>query len=557
MKASIEIAQEAHLKPIGEIAEDLGLSAADIEPFGAYKAKIKFDVARRFQTRKKGKVIVVTAINPTTAGEGKTTTSIGLGEAFGRLGEKCVVCIRQPSMGPVFGIKGGATGGGYAQIVPMDEINLHFTGDIHAVTAANDLLSALLDNHLYQGNQLDIDVESIVWRRALDMNDRSLRRIQVGVGGGTAGIPRQDGFEITAASEVMAILGLSRNLSELRRRLGQIIVAYNHQGRPVTAADLKANGAMSLVLKEAIKPNLVQTLENTPAIVHGGPFGNIAHGCPSLIGLQLAVSLADYVVVEPGFGAELGAEKFFDIVCRLDESIRPSVAVIVASIRSLKLNGGVTVDKLIEENTEALTTGFANLQKQVENVREFGIQVIVALNRFTGDTEIEIETFLKLCRNSGYPTALSEVFEKGGQGGIQLARMIMDSIRNTAPRFRFLYDLDASIDSKIETVAKRLYGAGKVEYSDEAANQLKEIKASGFGGLPVCIAKTQYSLSDNPKLLGRPQGFPVKITRLKVSAGAEFVVAYAGDILTMPGLPKIPAALNMDVSADGTITGLY
>ena len=557
MKASIEIGQQANLKPIKDIAASIGLQDNEIEPYGAFKAKIKLEVLNRLKNRNAGKLIVVTAINPTTAGEGKTTTTIGLGEAFGRLNKKCIICIRQPSLGPVFGIKGGATGGGYAQVLPMEEINIHFTGDIHAITTAHDLLSALLDNHLYQGNTLGIDPTRIAWKRALDMNDRTLRRVTIGVGGGTAGVTRDEGFEITAASEVMAILGLSRSLSELKRRLGQIIVGYNQTGTPITAHDLKAEGAMALVLKESLKPNLVQTLENTPAIIHGGPFGNIAHGCPSILGLQMAVKLADYVVVEPGFGAELGAEKYFDILCRLDENVWPAAAVVVASLRALKTQGGVQAANIEEQNSEAISKGFSNLQKQVENVRMYGVKVVVALNKFEGDTEEEVTLLLDLCRQNKYPAAVSEVFQKGGEGGLELARMLSEITETQESSFRFLYDLNQSIETKIQTIATQIYGADSVEYSDTAKADLQTIKALGYEKFPICIAKTQYSLSDNPKLLGRPSGFTVHITRLKVSAGAEFTVAYAGEILTMPGLSKNPAAQNMDVMDDGRVVGLY
>ncbi len=557
MKTSIEIGQEADLKPIKDIAASIGLDVDDIELYGSFKAKIKLNVLERVQNRKNGKVIVVTAINPTTAGEGKTTTTIGLGEAFGQLRKKGIICIRQPSLGPVFGIKGGATGGGYAQVLPMEEINLHFTGDIHAITAAHDLLSALLDNHLYQGNALGIDPTRITWKRAIDMNDRALRRVTVGVGGGTAGVTREEGFEITAASEVMAIIGLSRSLSELKKRLGQIIIAYNQTGKPITAHDLKAEGAMALVLKEALKPNLVQTLENTPAIIHGGPFGNIAHGCPSILGLQIAVRLSDYVIVEPGFGAELGAEKYFDILCRLDPSIRPSAAVVVASLRALKTQGGILPENVGAENIDAVTKGFANLQKQVENVQMFGVEVVVALNKFDGDHEAEVTAFLNLCKRNNYPATVLEVFQKGGEGAAELARMLVEITKSEDSPFKFLYDLNTPIETKIETISKAVYGADGVDLSDAAKTDLIAVKTLGYEALPVCIAKTQYSLSDNPKLLGRPSGFTVHITRLKVSAGAGFIVAYAGEILTMPGLSKSPAAQNMDVLDDGRIIGLY
>jgi len=557
LKASIEIGQAANLKPIKDIAASIGLENDEIELYGSFKAKIKLSVLDRLKSRKAGKVIVVTAINPTTAGEGKTTTTIGLGEAFGRINKKSIICIRQPSLGPVFGIKGGATGGGYAQVLPMEEINLHFTGDIHAITTAHDLLSALLDNHLYQGNTLEIDPTRITWKRALDMNDRALRRVTIGVGGGTAGVTREEGFEITAASEVMAILGLSRSLSELKRRLAQIIVAYNQDGTPITAHDLKAEGAMALVLNEALKPNLVQTLENTPAIIHGGPFANIAHGCPSILGLQMAVKLADYVVVEPGFGAELGAEKYFDILCRLDENVRPAAAVVVASLRALKTQGGVQPERLGEQNTEAIINGFSNLQKQVENVRIFGVKVVVALNKFEGDAEEEVAAFLDLCKQNNYPAAISEVFQKGGEGGMELARILDEITELQEMPFKFLYELEQPIKTKIETIATRIYGADAVDFSDTAKTDLQAIEAQGYGKIPVCIAKTQYSLSDNPKLLGRPKGFTVHIMRLKVSAGAEFIVAYAGEVLTMPGLSKSPAAQNMDIMDDGRIVGLY
>jgi formate--tetrahydrofolate ligase len=557
LKTSIEIGQAANLKPIKDLATSIGLQEDEIELYGAYKAKIKLNVLNRLKKRKNGKVILVTAINPTTAGEGKTTTTIGLGEAFGRLKKKSIICIRQPSLGPVFGIKGGATGGGFAQVLPMEEINLHFTGDIHAITTAHDLLSALLDNHLYQGNVLGIDPTRIIWKRALDMNDRALRRVTIGVGGGTAGVTRDEGFEITAASEVMAILGLSRSLSELKKRLGQIIIAYTTAGTPITAHDLKAEGAMALVLREALNPNLVQTLENTPAIIHGGPFGNIAHGCPSILCLQMAVKLADYVVVEPGFGAELGAEKYFDILCRLDETIQPAAAVVVASLRALKTQGGVLAEKLGEENTEAIVKGFSNLQKQVENVRIFGVEAVVALNKFDGDSEREVTTFLDLCRQNNYRAAISEVFQKGGEGGLELARILEEIIESKNNAFKFLYELSSSIQTKIETIAKEIYGADGANFSDSAKSDLQAIEALGYEKLPVCIAKTQYSLSDNPELLGRPKDFTIHITRLKASAGAEFIVAYAGEILTMPGLSKNPAAMNMDVMDDGTIVGLY
>ncbi len=557
MRPSIEIAQQANLKPIREIATSIGLREEEVEPYGAFKAKIKLAALKRLQGNANGKIILVTAINPTPAGEGKTTTSIGLGEAFGRLNKKGIVCIRQPSLGPVFGIKGGATGGGYAQVLPMEEINLHFTGDIHAVTAAHDLLSALLDNHLYQDNSLNIDPTRIVWKRALDMNDRSLRKVIIAAGGGTGGVTREDGFEITAASEIMAILGLSSSLSELKRRLGQIIVAYSKDDKPITAGDLKAHGAMALVLRDALKPNLVQTLENTPAIIHGGPFGNIAHGCPSLIGLQMAVKLAHYVIVEPGFGAELGAEKYFDIVCRLDEDLRPAATVVVATIKALKIQGGLSVERLSDSNPEAVKAGFSNLEKQVENVRQFGVGIVVALNRFDDDSDAEVAAFLKLCRENDYAVSLSQVFQKGGEGGVELAQRLMEVIESQESKFRFLYELPTSIQDKIKAIGEKLYGADGVDFTDQAKSDLQMIESQGFNQLPVCIAKTQYSLSDNPKLLGRPTGFRVTITRLKVAAGAEFVVAYAGDILTMPGLSKTPAAQNMDITEDGRIIGLY
>lgn len=556
MKSSVETAQNARLRPIKEIAEKVGLAEDEVYYYGRYKAKVDHRVLRRLEDREDAKLILVTAINPTPAGEGKTTTTIGLGDALSRLGKKTFITLREPSLGPVFGVKGGATGGGRAQVGPAEEINLHFTGDIHAVGTANNLLAAMVDNHIYQGNKLAIDPRRVVWRRCLDMNDRQLRFVVSGLGGKANGVPREDGFDITAASEVMAVLCLARDLADLKERLARIIVAYTYDGKPVTAGELKAQGAMAALLKDAFNPNLVQTMEGTPAFVHGGPFANIAHGCNSLIATRLAMKLADYVVTEAGFGADLGAEKFIDIKCRVG-GLKPSAAVLVASVRALKHHGGVSKEELSQANLKALERGLENLKKHVENVREkFGLPVAVAINRFPTDTEAELELIMETCREMGVPGAVSEVFSKGGEGGLELARKVLDLIEGSSGSFRFLYPAELSLKEKIQVICKEIYGAGGVEFTKEAEKGLEYLEKLGYGGLPVCMAKTQYSLSDDPKLLGRPEGFKITVRDVRISAGAGFVVAITGDIMTMPGLPKEPAAEKVDVNEEGLITGL-
>ena len=558
MLTDIEIAQQAKLKPIREIAESLGVREEELEPYGRYKAKLNEALFQRVKDAPDGKLILVTAINPTPAGEGKTTTTAGLGQAMARIGKKAIIALREPSLGPVFGIKGGAAGGGYAQVVPMEDINLHFTGDMHAITAANNLLCAMLDNHMQQGNALQIDQRRILIKRCLDMNDRALRNVVVGLGGKINGIPREDGFIITVATEVMAILCLAENLEDLKKRLGNILVAYAYDGTPIYARDLKAEGAMAALLKEAILPNLVQTLENTPAIMHGGPFANIAHGCNSVRATKLALKLADYCVTEAGFGSDLGAEKFMDIKCRL-AGLSPDCIVVVATVRALKYNGGVPKAELSTENVPALQKGIVNLKAHVENMRKFGVPVVVAINRFHTDTKDELQVVDDCCRELGVPYALSEVFGKGGEGGEDLARTVVKEIESTEESRHFapLYADDRTIEEKIEIIAKEIYGADGVTFGPAAKKALSDIRALGGDKLPVCIAKTQYSLSDNAALLGRPSGFTITIRDLRLSNGAGFVVAYAGDIMTMPGLPKVPAAERIDVDSSGVISGLF
>jgi formate--tetrahydrofolate ligase len=556
MKTDIEIAQEAVMEPIGNVAERIGISEDALELYGKYKAKLSNEYLESIENRPDGKLILVTAINPTPAGEGKTTTSVGLGQAFGKLGKKAVIALREPSLGPCFGIKGGAAGGGYAQVVPMDELNLHFTGDFHAVTSANNLLAALLDNHIHQGNELRIDTRQIVWKRCEDMNDRALRNIVIGLGSKADGFVREDHFIITVASEIMAILCLADDMKDLKERLARIVVAYNYDGEPVTAGQLQAVGAMAALLKDALKPNLIQTLEHTPALVHGGPFANIAHGCNSVRATKAALKMADYCITEAGFGADLGAEKFFDIKCRMS-GLKPDAVVLVATIRALKYNGGVAKADLSAENQEALKKGIANLEKHIENLHKFGVPVVVTLNSFVTDTAAEIEFVKNFCENLGCEFALSEVWEKGGEGGIALAEKVLQTLENKESNFRLLYEDDLPLEEKIKTIAKEIYGAGSVNFTPAARRQLQKLTELGFGKMPVCMAKNQYSLSDNPKLLGRPEGFELTVREVYVSAGAGFVVALTGDVMTMPGLSKQPAAYGIDVNEKGEITGLF
>ncbi len=556
MKTDIEIAQEAALENITDVAAKIGIEPDDLELYGKYKAKISDEYINRISGNPDGKLILVTAINPTPAGEGKTTTSIGLGQAFGRLGRKAVIALREPSLGPCFGIKGGAAGGGYAQVVPMEDLNLHFTGDFHAITSANNLLAALLDNHIQQGNELGIDPRQIVWKRCIDMNDRALRNIVIGMGGRTDGFVREDHFVITVASEIMAILCLASDMNDLKERLGRIIVAYSYSGEPVTAADLNAVGAMTALLKDAMKPNLIQTLEHTPAIVHGGPFANIAHGCNSIRATKTALKIADYVITEAGFGADLGAEKFFDIKCRM-AGLRPDAVVLVATIRALKYNGGVAKADLAEENMTALKAGIVNLEKHIENLHKYGVPIVVTLNSFVTDTEDEIAYVRSFCQERDCAFALSEVWAKGGEGGVELARKVIETLETKESHFKVLYDDSLSLKAKIETVASEIYGADGVSYAPAAEKQLKKLEELGFGHMPVCMAKTQYSLSDDPALLGRPAGFTLNVREVYASAGAGFVVVITGAIMTMPGLPKKPAAYGIDVNENGVITGLF
>lgn len=556
MKTDIEIAQEATMIPIKEVAASYGISEEDLELYGKYKAKLTDELWEEVKDRPDGKLVLVTAINPTPAGEGKTTTTVGLGEAFGKMDKKAIIALREPSLGPCFGIKGGAAGGGYAQVVPMEDLNLHFTGDFHAITSANNLLAALLDNHIHQGNALGIDTRQILWKRCLDMNDRALRNVVVGLGAKADGFVREDHFVITVASEIMAILCLADDMNDLKERLGRIIVAYNYAGEPVTAAQLNAVGAMAALLKDALKPNLIQTLEHTGAIVHGGPFANIAHGCNSVRATKTALKLADIVVTEAGFGADLGAEKFLDIKCRM-AGLKPDAIVLVATVRALKYNGGVPKDQLKEENLEALARGIVNLEKHIENMQKYDVPVIVTLNSFITDTEAEYQFVKKFCEDRGCEFALSEVWEKGGEGGIALAEKVLYTLENKESHYKPLYPDEAGLKEKIAAVAKEIYGADGVSYAPAASKALKKIEDMGFGRLPVCMAKTQYSLSDDQTKLGRPSGFEINVRDAYVSAGAGFVVVLTGAIMTMPGLPKVPAANNIDVNNDGVITGLF
>lgn len=556
MKTDIEIAQEAKMLHIREVAEKLGIAEDELELYGKYKAKLSDELIERVKDEPDGKLILVTAINPTPAGEGKTTISVGLGEAFGQLGKKAVIALREPSLGPCFGIKGGAAGGGYAQVVPMEDLNLHFTGDFHAITSANNLLAALLDNHIQQGNELGIDPRQVVWKRCLDMNDRVLRNIVVGLGRKMDGMVREDHFVITVASEIMAVLCLADDMHDLKRRLGKIIVAYTYDGKPVTADDIKATGAMAALLKDALKPNLIQTLEHTPAIVHGGPFANIAHGCNSVRATKTALKLADYVITEAGFGADLGAEKFFDIKSRM-AGLHPDAVVLVATVRALKYNGGVAKADLGEENLEALKKGIVNLEKHIENLQKYGVPVVVTLNSFVTDTKAETDYIEQFCRERDCEFALAKVWENGGKGGVELAEKVLKTLETKESHFKPLYADDLSLEEKIETIAKEIYGADGVTYAPAAAKELKCIADMGMSDFPVCMAKTQYSLSDDQTKLGRPSGFTINVREVYVSAGAGFVVAITGAIMTMPGLPKNPAAYGIDVDDNGVITGLF
>lgn len=556
MKTDIEIAQEACLLPIKEVAAKLEISEDDLEYYGKYKAKLSDELWNHLQEKEDGKLILVTAINPTPAGEGKTTTTVGLGQAFNKLKKKAVIALREPSLGPCFGIKGGAAGGGYAQVVPMEDLNLHFTGDFHAITSANNLLAAILDNHLQQGNELNIDPKQIVWKRCLDMNDRALRNIVIGMGTKLDGVVREDHFIITVASEIMAILCLAENLEDLKERLARIIVAYDYSGKPITAGMLHAAGAMAALLKDALKPNLIQTLENTPAIVHGGPFANIAHGCNSVRATKMALKLADYVITEAGFGADLGAEKFLDIKCRM-AGLKPDAIVVVATVRAMKYNGGIAKDDLNIENLEALKQGISNLEKHIENLQKFHVPIIVTLNKFITDTNAELSFIKDFCEKRGCAFALSEVWEKGGEGGIEAANKVLQTLEQKVSKYQPIYNCNSSIKEKIEIICKEIYGAEHVTYSQAAEKQIKKITSIGYGNTPICMAKNQYSLSDDPKKLGRPSGFTINIREVYVSAGAGFVVAITGAIMTMPGLPKTPAAFSIDVDTNGKITGLF
>ena len=556
MLSDIEIAQKAHMLPITEVAAKLGIGEEDIELYGRYKAKLSMDLIKRVQDKPDGKLILVTAITPTPAGEGKSTTTVGLAQGLAKIGQKVIVALREPSLGPCMGIKGGAAGGGYSQVVPMEDINLHFTGDFHAITSAHMLLAAMLDNHIQQGNALNIDPRRIVWKRVVDMNDLELRNIVVGLGGKAHGVPRQDGFDITVASEVMAILCLATGLHDLKERLSKIIVAYDYSGNPITAGMLKAQGAMAALLKDAVKPNLVQTLENVPAIIHGGPFANIAHGCNSVMATKTALKLADYTITEAGFGADLGAEKFFDIKCRY-AGLKPDAVVLVATVRALKMHGGVPKTDLAAPDVEAVKRGIVNLEKHIENIKQYGLPLVVAINAFAQDTPEELEAIRSHCAAHGVNVALSEVFAKGGEGGIELAKEVVALATSGKADFKLLYGEELSLKEKIETIAKKIYGAVGVNYTKEANNALKDFEKMGYGHLPVCMAKTQYSFSDDPALLGRPEGFEITIKNCRIAAGAGFVVVLTGDIMTMPGLPKVPAAEKIDVSDDGVISGLF
>ncbi|WP_066299754.1 formate--tetrahydrofolate ligase [Bacillus sp. FJAT-29937] len=556
VKSDIEIAQQSPMNPITEIAAKIGLQEDDLELFGKYKAKLSTAALKKLETNQSGKIILVTSINPTPAGEGKSTVTVGLGDAFTKIGKKAIIAMREPSLGPTMGVKGGATGGGYSQVLPMEDINLHFTGDLHAITTANNALAAFIDNHLQQGNQLGIDPRRIVWKRTLDMNDRALRKVVIGLGGPVQGVPREDGFDITVASEIMAVLCLSTDLKNLKERLGRMVFAYNYDKQPVTVADLGVQGALTMLLKEAVKPNLVQTIEHTPAFIHGGPFANIAHGCNSVIATTAASKLGDYVVTEGGFGADLGAEKFLHIKSR-SAGIKPEAVVIVATIRALKMHGGVPKTELGNENVQALTKGFANLKKHIETIEGFGLPFVVAVNKFITDTEDEVKALMDLCSLSSIPVSLTEVWEKGGEGGVDLANKLLEVIEKQENNFEPLYDLSDTLENKILTIAQKVYGAEKVEFSSKAKKQLQDFESFGWGSLPICMAKTQYSLSDDPAKLGRPTGFSITIRELKPSVGAGFIVALTGDVMTMPGLPKLPAALKMDVDENGNAIGLF
>ncbi len=556
MKTDIQIAQEALMEPIVNVAKRLGITEDELELYGKYKAKISDDYLQKIKSNPDGKLILVTAINPTPAGEGKTTTSVGLGQAFGKLGKKAIIALREPSLGPCFGVKGGAAGGGYAQVVPMEELNLHFTGDFHAITSANNLLAALLDNHIQQGNELNIDTRNVVWKRCLDMNDRVLRNVVVGLGAKMDGVVREDHFVITVASEIMAILCLAEDMKDLKERLSRIVVAYDYAGAPVTAGQLKAVGAMAALLKDALKPNLIQTLEHTPALIHGGPFANIAHGCNSIIATKAALKMADYCITEAGFGADLGAEKFFDIKCRMS-GLKPDAVVLVATIRALKYNGGVAKADLNQENLETLEKGIVNLEKHIENLQKYGVPVVVTLNSFVTDTEKEIAFVKDFCEERNCEFALSEVWEKGGEGGIALAEKVLETLENKESHFKPIYDDELSLKEKIEVVSKEIYGADGVVFAPAAAKQLTRLEELGYGNLPVCMAKNQYSLSDDPTKLGRPENFEMNVREVYVSAGAGFVVVLTGAVTTMPGLSKTPAAYGIDVNDDGVITGLF
>lgn len=556
MLSDIEIAQQAKMQKITDVAAKLGISEDDIELYGRYKAKLSMELIRRVEDKPAGKLVLVTAITPTPAGEGKSTTTVGLAQGLHKIGKKVIVALREPSLGPCMGVKGGAAGGGYSQVVPMEDINLHFTGDFHAITSAHMLLAAMLDNHIQQGNALNIDPRRIVWKRVVDMNDRELRNIVVGLGGKAHGVPRQDGFDITVASEVMAILCLASSLHDLKERLSKIIVAYDYSGKPVTAGQIKAHGAMAALLKDAVKPNLVQTLENVPAIIHGGPFANIAHGCNSVMATKTCMKLADYTITEAGFGADLGAEKFFDIKCRY-AGLKPDAAVIVATVRALKMHGGVPKTELKTPNVEAVKKGLCNLEKHIENVKKFGVPAVVAINIFAQDTPEELEAVREHCAKHGVNVALSDVFARGGEGGVELAREVVALAESGQADFKPIYELDIPLKAKIEAIAKEIYGADGVNYSKEADKALQEFESMGYGHLPICMAKTQYSFSDDPSLLGRPSGFTITIKNCRIAAGAGFIVVLTGDIMTMPGLPKVPAAEKIDVSDEGVISGLF
>ncbi|MGN7400418.1 formate--tetrahydrofolate ligase [Cytobacillus praedii] len=556
VKSDIEIAQQSFMKPITEVAESIGLHEDDLELFGKYKAKLSTDALKKLDAKKSGKIILVTSINPTPAGEGKSTVTVGLGDAFTKIGKKAIIAMREPSLGPTMGVKGGATGGGFSQVLPMEDINLHFTGDLHAITTANNALAAFIDNHLQQGNELGIDQRRIVWKRALDMNDRALRKVVIGLGGPMQGVPREDGFDITVASEIMAVLCLSTDLQDLKKRLGKMVIAYNYNKQPVTVEDLGVQGALTMLLKEAVKPNLVQTIEHTPAFIHGGPFANIAHGCNSVIATKTASKLADFVVTEGGFGADLGAEKFLHIKAR-SAGIKPEAVVIVATIRALKMHGGMPKTDLGREDVQALTIGFANLKKHIETIESFGLPYVIAVNKFITDTDQEVRTLIDLCDQGNIPVSLTEVWEKGGEGGVDLANKLLEVIDKKESNFQPLYDLSESLENKILTIAQKVYGAEKVEFSSKAKKQLKDFDSFGWSHLPICMAKTQYSLSDDPMKLGRPTGFTITIREFKPSIGAGFIVALTGDVMTMPGLPKLPAALRMDVDENGNAIGLF